>query len=889
MAPPEDAVAIAADPAKDEKKDEKKDKSKDVKDDDALSAEDEALKEGLELAVERLKDPDEGVQKMALTHLTTEIRSATSSMTSVPKPLKFLRQHYGDLKTTHAGLPAGENKTILADILAVLAMTMAKIGTRELLTFKLAGTRGDLGSWGHEFVRSLAGEIGQEYQARVVKASEDPASVADTGDLLKLVDDIVPFHIQHNAEAEAIDLLIEVQQLKKLTALTTIDQNNFERVCLYLLRCADFMSDPDDLHEMLAVAYEVYKGQEQYPDAMRVAIRCDDTSRIGEVLSLCTDATTKKQLCLLLARHRVNFDYSEDEEMNELIGNNSLHGHFLSLGRDLDVLEPKTPEDIYKSHLSETGGFRRGRDASQQVDSARSNLASTFVNAFVNAGFGKDMLVTPEGNEWLYKNKEHGMLSAAASLGLIMLWNVEEGLTQIDKFLYSTEDFIKAGAALAIGIVSSGVRHESDPPIALLPEHLESTSHPIRCAAIVALGIAYAGSGREDVMEYLTPIVSNTENANITEVALAALSLGQVFVGTCNEDVGSVLVQRLMESSDAELDDSVSRFLCLGLGLLFLGKMEKVDAIIEAVKTVEHKMGQYAELTLETCAYAGTGNVLKVQRMLHVCAEHLTENAEHQSVAVIGIALVTAGEDVGSEMALRAFEHLLHYGELPVRRAVPLALALLSVSNPDYAIIDQLSRLSHDADAEVAQCAIIGLGIVSAGTNNSRVAGLLRQLAEHSRDAGHLFIIRIAQGLLHMGKGLISANPFHSDRLLMSGVGLGAILILLHSCLDLKKTLLGQLHYILYHVVSAMNPRMLLTVDEDMQLLPVSVRVGQAVETVGQAGRPKTITGFQTHTTPVLLGARDRAELAAGEYLPALSTLEGTVILRKNPDWNPTD
>ena len=136
-----------------------------------------------------------------------------------------------------------------------------------------------------------------------------------------------------------------------------------------------------------------------------------------------------------------------------------------------------------------------------------------------------------------------------------------------------------------------------------------------------------------------------------------------------------------------------------------------------------------------------------------------------------------------------------------------------------------------------------------------------------------------------MGKGLISANPFHSDRLLMSGVGLGAILILLHSCLDMKKTLLGQLHYILYHVVSAMNPRMLLTVDEDMQLLPVSVRVGQAVETVGQAGRPKTITGFQTHTTPCVLGARDRAELAAGEYLPAISARRRHRHQRKNPDW----
>lgn len=34
----------------------------------------------------------------ALRHLSSEIRSATTSMTSVPKPLKFLRPHYGQLK-----------------------------------------------------------------------------------------------------------------------------------------------------------------------------------------------------------------------------------------------------------------------------------------------------------------------------------------------------------------------------------------------------------------------------------------------------------------------------------------------------------------------------------------------------------------------------------------------------------------------------------------------------------------------------------------------------------------------------------------------------------------------------------------------------------------------
>lgn len=58
----------------------------------------------------------------------------------------------------------------------------------------------------------------------------------------------------------------------------------------------------------------------------------------------------------------------------------------------------------------------------------------------------------------------------------------------------------------------------------------------------------------------------------------------------------------------------------------------------------------------------------------------------------------------------------------------------------------------------------------------------------------------------------------------------------------------------------------------------------KAVDVVGQAGRPKTITGFQTHTTPVLLAYGERAELATDEYISLTPILEGFVILRKNPD-----
>mmetsp|Transcript_7635 Transcript_7635/g.26102 ORF Transcript_7635/g.26102 Transcript_7635/m.26102 type:complete len:380 (+) Transcript_7635:3-1142(+) len=377
-----------------------------------------------------------------------------------------------------------------------------------------------------------------------------------------------------------------------------------------------------------------------------------------------------------------------------------------------------------------------------------------------------------------------------------------------------------------------------------------------------------------------------------------------------------------METPDANLDAPEAKFLGLGLSLLFFGRGEKGDAMLEALKTISHSLGTYASVMLETCAYAGTGNVLKIQKMLHICAEHHSESPSvtsevslnhranssmrtpdashtlpktrdlagaHQSVAVIGIALVTAGEEVGAEMALRTFDHLLHYGEPTVRCAVPLALALLRISCPDYGIVDQMSRLTHDADTQVSLCAILGLGLLGAGTNNSRIAGLLRQLAEHAREPSMLFVVRLAQGLLHMGKGLLTISPFHADRTLISKSAMGAILIFLHCCLDMKRTILDKTHYLMYHLASAMMPRFLFTVDTNLNLLPTSVRVGQAVETVGQAGRPKTITGFQTHTTPVLIGVNDRAELASNEFLAQSHILEGVVILKHNLDHKPTN
>ena len=866
-----------------EQEKQKKDKKEEEKKENELSEEDKALKEGLELAVTRMQDEDESLHRPALEHLVNEIRSSTSSMTSVPKPLKFLRPHYETMKIVYNSWSSKhEMKLKLADVLSVLAMTMAEAGSRECLKYKLKGTKVELSAWGQEYLRSLSGEISEEFNQRVLETPADEDTDAD--DLMALVDDIVPFQMKHNAEAEAVDLLLEVQQLGKLVETPVVDEHNYERVCLYLLRSSDFMVDPEDLEELHSTAYTLYKTQKNYPNALRVALKMDSLDKVTELMTSDeVPELVKKQLALILGRHRSNFT-PEDEYLNELVGNVHLSEHFLAIARDMDVLDPKSPEDIYKEHSSTSRGSRNLLVASQ-VDSARANLASSFVNGFTNAAYGNDKLMFDDENQWVFKNKEHGMASAVASLGMIMLWNVEEGMNQMDKYLNRTEDYIKAGACLGIGLMANGIRHDSDPALAILTEYIESPSHNVRLLSIMGLGIAYAGAQREELMEMFTPIVANTEGANIAEVSFAALALGMIYVGTCNDEVGGILVERLMESSDAELDDNVSRFLCLGLGLVYLGKTEKADAVLEAVRTVEHKAGKYAEITLESCAYAGTGSVLTVQKMLRLCAEHLTENAEHQAVAVLGIALTVIGEDVGTEMSLRSLDHLLQYGELPVKRVVPLALALMYISNPDYGVVDQLSRLSHDADHELAQGAILALGLISAGTNNSRIAGLLKQLSEfYAREANHLFVVRISQGLNSMGKGLIGLNPLHSDRLLMNGPALAGILSVLHASLTLQTTLLDKYHYLLYFLTTAMNTRVMSTVDTDLNPIATNVRVGQAIETVGQAGRPKTISGFQTHTTPVLLGNKERAELASTEWVSVASIIEGMVILEKAPE-----
>ncbi|KAK9447060.1 armadillo-type protein [Limtongia smithiae] len=862
---------------------------KDDKADEELSEEDQQLKAELEMLVERLMESDSSLYKPALDALKNFIRTSTSSMTAVPKPLKFLRPHYTKLTALYDTWPE-DLKAELADVLSVLGMTYADTDRRDSLHYRLLAPADDIGFWGHEYVRHLALEIGEEHAARVEKEQ-------NFDELMDLALQIVPFFLAHNAEADAVDLLLELETIEQLPPF--VDADTYGRVCLYMVSCVNLLPPPDD-QAFLRTAFKIYLTQGKLTQAMALAIRLDDTDAIHDVFSASDDILVHKQLAFILARQQIWLELG-DEEVQECLSNRRLSEYFLFLAKELNIMEPKVPEDIYKSHLEHT----RGGPDTGNIDSAKQNLAASFVNAFVNAGFGKDklMLVDDEHSSWVYKNRDAGMLSATAGIASVLLWDVEEGLQQLDKFMYSHEEYIKAGSLLGIGIVNTAVHSDdSEPALALLSEFVESRSVPLRLSAIIGLGLSYAGSKRQDLADLILPLVGNS-SLSMQISSVAALALGLVFVGSCNADITEAILQTLMEREDFQLSDKWARFMSLGLGLLYIGKQEAADVIIEALRAIEHPIGRNTQVLVDVCSYAGTGNVLKIQNLLHLCSEkpepEPKEGEEasgagatpaaskvddlYQGYAVLGLAIIAMGEDVGAEMVLRQFGHLMHYGEGSIRHAVPLAMGLISASNPEIKVFDTLSRYSHDSDLDVAVNAIFSMGLVGAGTNNARLAQLLRQLASYyAKETNSLFMVRIAQGLLHLGKGTLSLSPFHTERQILSSVSLAGILTVLVSLIDPGSFILDNSHYLLYFLMTAIHPRFLITLDTDLKAIQVNVRVGQAVDTVGQAGRPKTITGWVTHSTPVLLGHGERAELEDDEYIPLASTLEGLVILKKN-------
>jgi len=96
-----------------------------------------------------------------------------------------------------------------------------------------------------------------------------------------------------------VDLLLEVDKLDWM--LEHVDQKNFRRACLYLISCCSYLAEPDDM-AVLQTAYQIYSKLEQFPDALRVAMKMKRLELVEETFAAEKDPLGKKQLAYILGQ-----------------------------------------------------------------------------------------------------------------------------------------------------------------------------------------------------------------------------------------------------------------------------------------------------------------------------------------------------------------------------------------------------------------------------------------------------------------------------------------------------------------------------------------------------------------------------------------------------------
>ena len=132
-------------------------------------------------------------------------------------------------------------------------MTYSDSGKRDTLYYRLLSKSSEApGLWGHEYVRHLAAELGDEYIIIVVPsgselspisaeagvAADDPAlkepvRAPHTVEQLRALGlELVAFFLKHNAEADAVDLLLELECIGEMEG--AVDDKTYPRVCQYM-------------------------------------------------------------------------------------------------------------------------------------------------------------------------------------------------------------------------------------------------------------------------------------------------------------------------------------------------------------------------------------------------------------------------------------------------------------------------------------------------------------------------------------------------------------------------------------------------------------------------------------------------------------------------------
>lgn len=249
----------------------------------------------------------------------------------------------------------------------------------------------------------------------------------------------------------------------------------------------------------------------------------------------------------------------------------------------------------------------------------------------------------------------------------------------------------------------------------------------------------------------------------------------------------------------------------------------------------------------------GTGNVESIDTILQDCFSG-DPDPQCEVFGLIAISLIAISDPLATEMVERKLMNVFMLNSPHIKNAISLCMGLLFPSTSKLSVIEFLERCANSRDTDISS--VIALGMVGAGSNSSKIQSILNTnygfLYKESKGANALMY---AQGLINIGKGLITLNPMAYENMVVLGkpiIGLlSTILLFLRTDLNFFR----DRTFMLYSIIQSASPKYIVGIESE-------IAVGNPVETVGLTGNPKGISGAIVHSMPVLLDSGKKAEVS---------------------------
>ncbi|MBW0517337.1 hypothetical protein O181_057052 [Austropuccinia psidii MF-1] len=405
-------------------------------------------------------------------------------------------------------------------------------------------------------------------------------------------------------------------------------------------------------------------------------------------------------------------------------------------------------EFLYRNNHADLLILKQTKDALDGRSSLYHNAVS-FANAFANAGTTSDRFLR-DNLDWLSKASNWSKFSATAGLGVIHRGNISQGMEILQPYLPaqngpSSSYYSEGGSLFALGLINAN--HGGTTVLDYIRNVMKSSSSDIiEHGAALGLGVAGMSSGNEDVYEDLRDVLYH-DSAIAGEAA--GYAMGLLMLGSGSTKALDEMLQYAHETQH----EKIIRGLAVGISLLFYGKEQAADGIIEILTSDKDPILRYGGIYTIAMAYAGTGNNKAIRRLLHVAVSDVNDDVRRAAVTSLGFLLFRNPRQVP-----RVVQLLSESYNPNVRYGAALALGIACAGTGMEEAISLLEPMTKDTVDYVKQGACIALAMILIQQNEvlNPKASVVRKtfekiISDKHEDAMAKFGATLAQGIIDAG------------------------------------------------------------------------------------------------------------------------------------------